>query len=58
MVVRDRSARFGFHLTGSGVSRRTTLAFVGTTTWSLRLGAGRYHFGADPRALRGILTAR
>jgi len=58
VVVRDRSSRFGFHLTGSGVNRRTTLAFVGTTTWSLRLRAGRYHFGTDPRPLRGILTAR
>jgi plastocyanin len=58
LVVRDGSKRFGFHLTGSGVNRRTTSAFVGSTTWTLRLRAGRYHFGADPRPLRGILTAR
>ena len=58
LVVRDRSTKSGFHLTGTGVNRRTAAAFVGTTTWTLRLRAGRYHFGTDPRPLRGILTAR
>jgi plastocyanin len=52
LVVRDRSTRYGFHLTGNGVNRRTTAAFVGTTTWTLNLKAGKYRFG------NGILTAR
>jgi hypothetical protein len=52
LVVRDRSAKLGFHLMGNGVNRRTTAAFVGTTTWTLTLKAGKYRFGA------GILTAR
>ena len=44
--------RDGFHLMGNGVNRRTTAAFVGTTTWTLNLKAGKYRFGP------GILTAR
>jgi plastocyanin len=56
MVVRDRSRTAGFRLAGPGVSKRTTAAFVGTTTWSLRLGKGSYRFGA--KLLSGTLTAR
>ena len=52
LVVSDRSTKVGFHLTGNGVNRRTTAAFVGTTTWTLTLKAGTYRFGS------GILTAR
>jgi plastocyanin len=52
LVVRDRSTHAGFHLTGNGVNRRTTAAFVGTATWTLNLKAGKYRFGS------GILTAR
>jgi plastocyanin len=52
LVVHDRSGKAGFHLTGNGVNRRTTAAFVGTATWTLDLKAGTYRFGP------GILTAR
>jgi hypothetical protein len=58
VVVRDRSKRFGFHLRGTGVNKRTGAHFVGTSRWTLRLKAGRYRFGSDPRPLRGILEAR
>jgi plastocyanin len=58
LVVRDRSRRFNFHLAGTGVNRRTSAAFVGTTSWALQLTGGTYRFGSDPRPLRGILTAR
>ena len=58
LVVRDRSRRFNFHLAGTGVNRRTSAAFVGTTIWALRLTGGTYRFGSDPRPLRGILRAR
>ena len=56
VVVRDRSRAFGFRLAGVGVNRRTGAAFVGTTTWSVRLGKGSYRFGA--KSLGGTLTAR
>jgi hypothetical protein len=58
VVVRDRSKRFGFHLRGAGVNKRTGGRYVGTSRWSLRLKAGKYRFGSDPRPLRGILVAR
>jgi hypothetical protein len=58
VVVRDRSKRLGFHLRGAGVNRRTGAHFVGTSRWTLRLKAGKYRFGSDPRPLRGILEAR
>jgi hypothetical protein len=58
VVVHDRSKRFGFHLRGAGVNRRTGRQFVGTSRWTLRLKAGKYRFGSDPRPLRGILEAR
>ncbi|MGN6797886.1 MAG: cupredoxin domain-containing protein [Gaiellaceae bacterium] len=52
LVGRAHSPKFGFLLTGNGVDRRTTAAFVGTTIWTLNLKAGKYRFGS------GILTAR
>jgi plastocyanin len=55
--VRDRSRRHNFHLTGptNGLSRSTTLRFVGTTTWRMRLVKGTYRFVCDPhaRSLKG-----
>ena len=37
IMVSDRSNLRGFRLDGPGVSRRTTKAFVGTTTWRVAL---------------------
>jgi len=56
LVVRDGSRSVGFRLAGPGVSRRTTASYVGTTTWSLRLGPGAYRFGG--KTLSGMLVAR
>ena len=56
VVVSDRSRAFGFRLTGPGLNKRTTAAYVGTTTWSLRLGKGSYRFGA--KSLGGTLAVR
>jgi plastocyanin len=52
IVVRDRSSMHNFHLTGPGVNKRTTVGFRGTTTWTLRLRAGRYRFVCDPHKTR------
>jgi hypothetical protein len=54
IVVSDRSAQDDFHLVGPGVSKATGVAFVGTVTWKLKLGAGAYTFRSDRHAaLRG-----
>jgi plastocyanin len=54
ITVRDRSTFHNYHLTGTGVNRKTTVPFVGTTTWrNVRLQAGRtYRFVCDPHKLR------
>ena len=51
IVVRDRSRFHNFHLTGPGVNRRTSVAFVGTQTWRVRIRKGAtYRFVCDPHA--------
>jgi hypothetical protein len=45
--VRDRSARDNFHLSGPGVNRRTGVGFRGSSTWTLRLGAGTFRYRSD-----------
>ena len=54
ITVRDRSNFHNFHLTGTGVNRKTTVPFAGTTVWkNVRLQAGRtYRFVCDPHKLR------
>lgn len=55
IVVRDRSRRHNFRLTGRGVRRATGVGFTGTVTWRVTLRAGTYRFQCDPhaRAMRG-----
>lgn len=52
IVVRDRSKRLNFHLTGPGVNRKTAVARTGTVTWNLTLGAGVFRYVSDPQAKR------
>jgi plastocyanin len=52
ITVRDRSRFHNFHLTGPGVNRRTGVAFLGTTTWTVRFRAGTYRFVCDPHRAR------
>jgi opacity protein-like surface antigen len=60
VVVRDRSKRHNFHLTGPGVNRRTAVGRTGTVTWNLRLGAGTFRYVSDPQAkrVRGTFAVR
>lgn len=60
VVVRDRSKRHNFHLTGPGVNRKTAVARTGTATWNLRLGAGTFRYVSDPQArrVRGTFVVR
>jgi plastocyanin len=56
--VNDHSGMHNFHLTGPGVDRRTTEAFVGRETWTVTLQDGRYTFVCDPHPtqMRGSFT--
>jgi plastocyanin len=50
--VRDRSRMHNFHLRGRGVNKRTTVGFLGSTTWTVTLRPGTYRFVCDPHARR------
>jgi plastocyanin len=52
IVVRDRSSSHNFHLTGRGVNKRTSVAFRGAVTWTVRVRRGTYRFVCDPHRLR------
>ena len=50
ITVRDRSRMHNFHAIGAGINRRTTVPFVGTTTWKVRLAKGTLRILCDPHA--------
>jgi plastocyanin len=55
MVVRDRSRTHNAHVVAPGFNRKTTLPFVGTQTWKVRLArTGTLRFLCDPHALTGM----
>ena len=58
IVVRDRSKRHNFHLTGPGVNRKTVVGRTATVTWNVRLGPGTFRYVSDPQAkrVRGSFT--
>jgi hypothetical protein len=50
-VIRDRADIHNFHLRGPGLNKVfTSVGFVGTKTFTLRLRAGRYTYVCDPHA--------
>lgn len=57
IVIRDRSSIHNFHLSGPGVNKKTSVAAVRTTTWTVKLKKGTYRFVCDPHAsiMRGVL---
>ncbi len=57
LTVSDRSRTRNFHLVGPGVNRRTGKTFVGTVTWTLRLGRGTFRYGNDPRLTGRLFVA-
>jgi plastocyanin len=48
--VNDQSDIHNFHLTGPGVDEMTDVGGTGTTTWTVTLQDGSYHFQCDPHA--------
>jgi hypothetical protein len=47
VVVRDSSRVDNVHLTGSGVNRKTGVAFRGTVQWAVTLKPGSYRVSSD-----------
>jgi hypothetical protein len=61
LVVTDRSRRRNFHLMGpTGIlNRKTTLNFVGTQIWRVKLTTGAYAFFSDTvRSPRGSFSVK
>ncbi len=55
MTVRDRSRSHDAHVRAPGYERKTTVAFVGTQTWKVRLAKiGTLRFFCDPHASLGM----
>jgi hypothetical protein len=61
ITVRDRSEEHNFHLTGPGVNKSTSVDWVGTKAWRIRVARGKtYRFVCDPHAemMRGSFRGR
>jgi plastocyanin len=55
VTVRDRSRIHNVHLVAPGFNRKTTLPFVGTQTWKVKLArVGTLRYLCDPHAILGM----
>jgi hypothetical protein len=55
MLVRDRSTFHNAHVIAPGYNRKTTLPFVGSQTWKVKLKkTGTLRFLCDPHAIVGM----
>lgn len=52
--VQDKASIHNFHLKGPGLNKSTTVPFVGTQTWTIKLKAGTYTYQCDPHASAGM----
>jgi plastocyanin len=58
VTVRDRSRAHNVHLIAPGFNKKTTLRYVGTQTWRVRLTrAGTLRYQCDPHARMGMRGA-
>jgi hypothetical protein len=59
IVVNDRSKTDNFHLTGSGVNKKTGVKTRGSVTWNVTLVPGAYTYRSDKtKKLRGTFTVK
>jgi plastocyanin len=58
ITIHDLASIHDFHLTGSGVDKKTSVTGMGTTKWTVTLKKGTYHFVCDPHRtiMHGVLT--
>ena len=57
IVIKDKSNIHNFRLTGQGVNKLTSVPWVGTKAWTVKLKKGTYKFVCDPHAttMKGVL---
>lgn len=54
IVVSDKSSLHNFHLFGPGMNKKTTVPFMGSQTWTVKLKRGRYTYQCDVHAAAGM----
>ena len=54
MKIQDKSSIHNFHLIGPGLNKKTSVSFIGETTWRIKLKPGRYTYQCDPHASSGM----
>jgi hypothetical protein len=54
IVVQDKSSIHNFHLFGPGLSKKTSVPFVGTQTWTIKLKKGKYTYQCDVHFASGM----
>jgi plastocyanin len=52
--IEDKSSLHNFHLIGPGINKKTSVAFKGELSWTIRLKPGRYTYQCDPHAASGM----
>jgi plastocyanin len=52
--VQDKATIHNFHLKGPGLNKSTTVPFMGTQTWKIKLKPGTYTYQCDPHASSGM----
>ena len=58
--IADKSNIHNFHLMGPGVNKMTTVAMVGSVSWTVTLKKGTYKYQCDPHAtfMKGSFTVK
>ena len=52
--VEDKSSIHNFHLKGPGLSKKTSVSFMGETTWTIKLKPGKYTYQCDIHLAEGM----
>jgi plastocyanin len=52
--VEDKASAHNFHLFGPGLNKKTSVPFMGETTWTIKLKPGRYTYQCDVHAAVGM----
>lgn len=52
--IEDKATIHNFHLIGPRVNKKTTVAYKGEQTWTIKLKPGRYTYQCDPHAATGM----
>lgn len=54
LKVEDKSSIHNFHLSGPGLNKKTSVPFMGDTTWTIKLKPGKYTYQCDVHAADGM----